>query len=263
MSETPSHNMRFYAPSAEPPKDALKSFTRAGGFSGTDINSMWRIKMLTELFGPCGIGWWTEEVEKTLVEYTSPKGQLLCKCFMTIDLYYIDPGTGKASRPIRGYGGNDWIKLNKNGERVSNDEMYAMAETDAIGKACKKLGIGAKVYWSTDKTKYTIEEDDLQDPEEANTADNVDDEAAKTEMEANYAKEKAFEDKANFKKAAECRKAVNDWVSEDPLVNAGHEVLASYCERFGTIDQWNAGTCIQCYKELRDAKVQGLKEVAL
>lgn len=94
MSETPSCNMRFYAASAEPPKDALKSFTRAGGFSGTDINSMWRIKMLTELFGPCGIGWWTEEVEKSIVEYTSSEGKLLCKCFMTINLYYIDPETG-------------------------------------------------------------------------------------------------------------------------------------------------------------------------
>lgn len=248
MSEAPSENMRFYAASAEPPKEALKSFTRAGGFSGTDINAMWRIKMLTELFGPCGIGWWTEEVEKTLVEYTSPKGQLLCKCFMTIDLYYIDPETGYVSRPIRGYGGNDWIRLNKNGERISNDEMYAMAETDAIGKACKKLGIGAKVYWSNDKTKYTIEEDDLQDPEEANTADKVDDEADNREA-------------TGFAQAKECKEAIDRWIGTS-LENASHEVIASYAGRFGTMDSWRPGTFIQCYKELRDAGVP-LKEVQL
>lgn len=256
MSEAPSENMRFYAASAEPPKEALRSFTRAGGFSGTDINAMWRIKMLTELFGPCGIGWWTEEVEKTLMEYTSPKGQLLYKCFMTINLYYIDPATGNVSRPIRGYGGNDWIRLNKNGERISNDEMYAMAETDAIGKACKKLGIGAKVYWAMDKTKYTIEEDDVQVPD-ANTSDKVDDEAANIETEANYARSEA----TGFAQAKECKDAINKWMGLS-LDNASHEVIASYAGRFGTMDSWRPGTFIQCYKELRDAGVP-LKEVQL
>ena len=30
-----------------------------------------------------------------------------------------------------------------------------MAYTDAIGSACKMLGMGADVYWSEDRTKYT------------------------------------------------------------------------------------------------------------
>ena len=145
-----------------------------------------------------------------------------------------------------------------------------MAETDALGSACKKLGFGASVYWEQDKTKYTIDEngnytETVVSPEEIKKENRK--KAAEafgvSNTEADVTKEDPAQEDVNFKKAAECRKAINDWVSEDPLVNAGHEVLASYCERFGTIDQWNAGTCIQCYKELKDAKVQGLKEVAL
>lgn len=41
----------------------------------------------------------------------------------------------------------------KSGIYVS-DECYKMATTDAISVACKQLGIGADVYWDSDRTKY-------------------------------------------------------------------------------------------------------------
>ncbi|WP_254555280.1 hypothetical protein, partial [Salmonella enterica] len=34
----------------------------------TDINPMWRIKALTEQFGPCGIGWKVEVIEKRIID---------------------------------------------------------------------------------------------------------------------------------------------------------------------------------------------------
>ena len=38
--------------------DSAKKTIKGGRTSGmTDINPMWRIKALTELFGPCGNGW--------------------------------------------------------------------------------------------------------------------------------------------------------------------------------------------------------------
>ena len=56
MSET--DKLRFYNATAEVPREATKPIT-AGRLKGmTDINPMWRIKKLTELFGPCGFGWW-------------------------------------------------------------------------------------------------------------------------------------------------------------------------------------------------------------
>ena len=49
-------NMRFYGKVQDTPPEAQKAFNN-GRFSGTDINPMWRIKKLTEIFGPAGFGW--------------------------------------------------------------------------------------------------------------------------------------------------------------------------------------------------------------
>ena len=40
-------NLTMYKKYAQPPADALKEFNN-GRFKGTDINPMWRIKVLTE-----------------------------------------------------------------------------------------------------------------------------------------------------------------------------------------------------------------------
>ena len=36
----------------------------------------------------------------------------------------------------------------------TSDECYKMALTDAISVACKALGMGADIYWQSDRTKY-------------------------------------------------------------------------------------------------------------
>jgi len=158
MSEIPE-NLRIYEAVREPPKEALKDFTRPGGFKGTDINAMWRIKMLTEQFGPCGFGWYIESVKKWIEQYDVRH----VKCFVDINLYIKVDGVW--SKPIVGNGGNDWIfeRFNKNSQKndlIINDECFKMAETDALGSACKKIGMAANVYWSSDKSKYTMDEND-------------------------------------------------------------------------------------------------------
>ena len=51
-------NMDLYNVLRDVPNIAKKAIT-AGRLKGmTDINPMYRIKALTEEFGPCGIGWW-------------------------------------------------------------------------------------------------------------------------------------------------------------------------------------------------------------
>lgn len=146
-------NLRFYARNAEPPKEALKSFSGRGGFSGTDISPMWRIKALTETFGPCGFGWRTEASFR-IKEFSETDVRIFCD----LRLWVRDPETREWSAPIEGYGGNSVVSQ-RQGRPYVSDECYKMAETDALGSACKKLGIGAKVYWDTDRTKYTLEED--------------------------------------------------------------------------------------------------------
>lgn len=145
-----SDNLRFYARVAHVPEEARK-LIGAGRLKGkTDINPMWRIKALTETFGPCGFGWRYVIRDQRTME--APDGTI--KAFVDIDLYVRDPETGDWSEPIPGIGGNDFFR-NESGGTYANDECFKSALTDAISVACKALGVGSDVYWSSDTTKYT------------------------------------------------------------------------------------------------------------
>ena len=146
-------NLAIYEKYKAVPKEALKDFNN-GKFQGTDINTMWRIKCLTEQFGACGIGWYFN-IKRTWTETTPNNEQF---AFAEIELFIkVD---GEWSKPISGNGGNKLARLTKDGEYSTSDEAYKMAVTDALGVACRNLGFGADVYWANDKTKYTGNEDD-------------------------------------------------------------------------------------------------------
>ena len=148
-------NMKLYEMGRVVPENAKKPIA-AGRLKGmTDINPMWRIKRLTEMFGACGVGWWYEITHKEILhdDYTKQKA-----AFVDIKLYYIDPATGKESHGIFGTGGASFVAQEKNGPYLS-DECFKMALTDAISVAAKALGIGADVYFDKDSTKYGAQED--------------------------------------------------------------------------------------------------------
>lgn len=145
------NNMKIYEAAREVPQEALKTI-QAGRLKGmSDINPMFRIKCLTELFGPCGVGWWYEITGKeiTFDEITNQK----C-AFVDINLYYTDPETGHDSHAIPGTGGASFVATERNGPYMS-DECYKMALTDAISVAAKALGVAADVYYKNDRSKYT------------------------------------------------------------------------------------------------------------
>ena len=130
------------------PKEAQKEIG-AGRLKGfTDINPMWRFKCLTEQFGPCGIGWKYEITEKTI----TPGANGEAKAFVDILLYY--KWDGQWSEGVPGTGGSSFVSAEKNG-LYTNDECYKMALSDAIGTACKALGMSADIYFSKDRSKYT------------------------------------------------------------------------------------------------------------
>ena len=152
MSET---NLFIYNQSKVVPSDAQKPI-KGGRLKGmTDINPMWRIKKLTELFGPCGIGWYYKEVDRWTVEYKDE----VC-AFVNIELYInVD---NEWSMPIHGTGGSKLAQKESSGVFVS-DECFKMATTDALSVACKQLGIGADIYWKEDKSKYPTAEPNKED----------------------------------------------------------------------------------------------------
>ena len=124
----------------------------------TDINSMWRIKVLTEQFGPCGEGWYTSDV-KYWQDRLDNNGSVALFCSLLLHVK-ID---GAWSQPIYGIGGNTLVAAEKSGLRI-DDEAYKKAYTDAISVACKALGIGADVYFEKDVTKYSEYEGESEQP---------------------------------------------------------------------------------------------------
>ncbi len=140
-------NLRIYEAARTVPASATKEIA-GGRLKGmTDINPMWRIKTLTEQFGPCGFGWKYEIIEKRLEN--GANGEIAA--FVDINLYI--KVNGEWSDPIPGTGGSAFVAKERNG-LYTNDECFKMAMTDALSVACKSLGFGADVYWEADRTKY-------------------------------------------------------------------------------------------------------------
>jgi hypothetical protein len=146
MATVKNPNMLIYEQSRAVPNEAKKQFNN-GKFSGTDISPMWRIKKLTELFGPCGVGWYYDVLSERSEQHHDTTMAI-------VDLNLYIKTDGEWSKPIFGTGGNTLVKTTRSGITVS-DEGYKMALTDALSVACKALGIGADVYWDRDTTKYT------------------------------------------------------------------------------------------------------------
>lgn len=140
-------NLHIYNAVRQPPAGALRAI-QAGRLRGkTDINPMWRLKALTEQFGPCGIGWKYVITRQWLEVGANDE----VAAFVNIDLF-IKAG-GSWSEAIPGTGGSSFVTKEKGGLYTS-DECYKMALTDAISVACKALGFAADIYWDNDTTKY-------------------------------------------------------------------------------------------------------------
>jgi len=138
--------MKIWDKVRTPPSDALKPI-KGGRMSGmTDISPVWRFQIMTETFGPVGIGWVYEIVSQWLEKL----GDEVC-VFTDVRLKYKIPdttvvsGAEEWSEWIPGTGGSMLAAQEKNGIHVS-DECYKMALTDALSVAMKAIGVGADVY---------------------------------------------------------------------------------------------------------------------
>lgn len=156
-------NKKIYESLKEVPKEAQKKITGGRLIGMTDIKPMWRIEKLTETFGAVGIGWYTETINKQIIE--GANGEKIAVVDILLYVNYKVPYDLKEdlwSKPIEGSGGSSFIAKEKNGLYTS-DECFKMAYTDALSVACKSLGMGANIYWGdskydTTKKITTIEE---------------------------------------------------------------------------------------------------------
>ena len=142
-------NMRIYSALATTPQEAQRKIG-AGKLAGyTDINPMWRIKALTQLFGPQGQGWRLEVVSWDVVEAAGEK-----MAHVWLNLSYKEGDAWSAAVP--GFGGS---KLSGKGVGDGlNDEAFKMAFTDALSVCCKGLGLASDIYYDKDqdRTKYSL-----------------------------------------------------------------------------------------------------------
>ena len=145
-------NMELFKLFENTPDEAKKPI-EAGRLKGfTDINPMWRFKRLTEVFGPVGIGWKFVITDKQIV----PGADGVVSAFVDILLFYKHEN--QWSEGIPGTGGSSFVAKESKGLYTS-DECFKMALSDAIGTACKALGMSADIYFSKDRSKYTTAQD--------------------------------------------------------------------------------------------------------
>ena len=140
-------NMVVYNSFRNVPNEAKKNFNN-GRFSGTDINPMWRIKRMTEMFGMCGVGWYVEVVSRELREAHDSNGTVAALCSLNL---YVKVN-GEWSKPIYGEGGNIFVTTTSKGYKQVDDDAFKKAYTDAFSNATKQLGLGADVWFEQDKT---------------------------------------------------------------------------------------------------------------
>jgi len=140
--------MENYNKLRTPPKEALKQIA-GGRLSGmTDIKPQWRIEVMTEVYGTCGIGWKFEI--KRLWSEAGSDNQILA--FAEINLKIKEGAEWSDSIP--GIGGSMLVAKETN-KMHSSDEAYKMAVTDALSTAMKCLGVAADIYMGLwDGSKY-------------------------------------------------------------------------------------------------------------
>ena len=140
--------MEIYNQLRTVPENAKKKIT-GGRLNGmTDISPMWRIEKLTETFGPVGFGWKTVIKNKEIIDGANDEKIAI----VDIELYVKLGETW--SEAIQGTGGSSFVAKETKGLYTS-DECFKMAYTDALGVACKALGMGADIYWGDSKYKTT------------------------------------------------------------------------------------------------------------
>lgn len=147
MTKTNDKPMRYWNKLANVPREHLKGFTKGGGFRGTDIKPQWRLQVMTETFGPCGIGWTMTKPEFTMEGDT---------CHCTVGIMVKE--NGEWSQVVWGVGGTTTGR--------SNDELFKMSYTDALGNAMVKLGVASDIYMGYfDGSKYVRQTTDEDAPE--------------------------------------------------------------------------------------------------
>jgi hypothetical protein len=130
------------------PEEYTKKIT-GGRLAGmTDIKPQWRIQVMTETYGLCGIGWKVANVSFSYKQGCDDQVVVSCQLDLFVKV------NGEWSEAIHGVGGNMLTTKERSGLYTS-DEAEKMAYTDALSVAMKMIGVGADIYMGKgNRSKY-------------------------------------------------------------------------------------------------------------
>lgn len=150
MSNTEQpNNLRLWNSLSKTDPKATKPFKKGGGFTGTQIDPVWRAQRMTEVFGPIGKGWGYDLTERWSEEFKTKDGTVSA-VYVRINAWYKDQESGEKL----------WTGEQIGGTEVGRaaDEAYKMAVTDALTKCLVNVGLCADVYLGLfDDSKYRDE----------------------------------------------------------------------------------------------------------
>lgn len=205
------NNLRIFNQVMSVPEKMTSSFER-GSKTLTTVKPIWRIEKLTELFGPCGIGWVINITSWKVQEFKNGAASIVVE----IDLLYKETPESEWSQPVKGIGTSWAVFSNAKGEMVQDDEAWKKAYSDAIATACKSLGFAADLYAGSDDDKYAEKKATAEKKQEETKPAN----APATKMTVTATKAEAkVETKAEAKTATTEKPKVNDGKKEELLPN--------------------------------------------
>lgn len=138
-----SENLKLWQSVEKTDPKYTKSFSKAGGFSGTAINATYLVRKATELWGPYG-GQWGATVEDE--KYVPGAGETIVH---VVRIKFRHPNGEFPS-----YGQTTFVGQNKNGP-FTDEEAPKKSLTDALTKALSMLGFSADVFLGLyDDNKY-------------------------------------------------------------------------------------------------------------
>lgn len=162
IDEQTAKNLSIYERARLVPERAIKPIVNGRLKGKSDINPVYRIKRMTEIFGVVGFGWRYEIVKQWLEPYGNE-----VKAFTQINLYI--KMNGEWSEAIPGVGGASFVSMESKGAYV-NDECYKMSLTDALSVSMKALGIAADIYYAKDGNNLNPGDSKCRDEGQASQA---------------------------------------------------------------------------------------------
>lgn len=137
----------------ETPPKHTKPVTQ-GSHHYTSIQTQYRLERMTDLFGPCGVGWgFSSECREVRLE----DGNVLAVA--TVVLWYVhkDEHGIPARMEIGPYTSSEQLFLATAKKPIDTD-AYKKATTDALGKIMAHMGMCADVYYSMHDDQKYVEE---------------------------------------------------------------------------------------------------------